>query len=91
MNDRDEIDQELLIESHEHLHLLGQDPIPLEQSPARRDLLGSVFRTIHTIEGTSESTDAMRETAREAGAMLLVAEPFTADTSVAPLTGVLAA
>jgi len=40
---------------------------------------------------TSESTDAMRETALEAGALFLIAKPFTADTFAASLSGVLAA
>ena len=40
---------------------------------------------------TSESTDAMRETAREAGALFLIAKPFTADTFAASLSGVLVA
>ncbi len=38
---------------------------------------------------TSESSDTMRETAREAGALFLIAKPFTADTFTAALNGVL--
>ena len=38
---------------------------------------------------TSESTDAMRETAAAAGAMFLIAKPFTADTFAEALSGVL--
>ena len=53
MNEMDEIVQEFLVESHENLDQLDQDLIALEQSPDSRDLLGSVFRTIHTIKGTS--------------------------------------
>ncbi len=40
---------------------------------------------------TSESTDSMRATAREAGALFLIAKPFTADTFAAALSGVLVA
>ena len=40
---------------------------------------------------TSESTDAMRATAAEAGALFLIAKPFTADTFSDALSGVLAA
>ncbi len=40
---------------------------------------------------TSESTDAMRALAAEAGAMFLIAKPFTADTFADALGGVLAA
>lgn len=40
---------------------------------------------------TSESTDAMRDIAAEAGALFLIAKPFTADTFAEALGGVLAA
>ena len=53
MNEMDEIVQEFLVESHENLDQLDQDLVALEQSPDSRDLLASVFRTIHTIKGTS--------------------------------------
>ena len=38
---------------------------------------------------TSESTDVMRATATEAGAMFLIAKPFTAETFTKALGGVL--
>ncbi|MFC5381096.1 chemotaxis protein CheA [Aquipuribacter nitratireducens] len=49
----DEIVQEFLVESHENLDQLDRDFVELERSPGSRDLLASVFRTIHTIKGTS--------------------------------------
>jgi two-component system chemotaxis sensor kinase CheA len=49
----DEIVQEFLVESHENLDQLDRDLVELEQNPQSRDLLSSVFRTIHTIKGTS--------------------------------------
>jgi two-component system chemotaxis sensor kinase CheA len=49
----DEIVAEFLVESYENLDQLDQDLLALEQNPASRDLLASVFRTIHTIKGTS--------------------------------------
>jgi two-component system chemotaxis sensor kinase CheA len=49
----DEIVHEFLVESHENLDQLDQDLVALEQEPDSRPLLGSVFRTIHTINGTS--------------------------------------
>jgi two-component system chemotaxis sensor kinase CheA len=49
----DEIVQEFLVESHENLDQLDSDLLALEQDPGSRPLLGSVFRTIHTIKGTS--------------------------------------
>ncbi len=49
----DEIVQEFLVESHENLDQLDRDFVELEQDPHSRDQLASVFRTIHTIKGTS--------------------------------------
>ena len=49
----DEIVQEFLVESHENLDQLDRDLVDLEQRPGERDLLASIFRTIHTIKGTS--------------------------------------
>jgi two-component system chemotaxis sensor kinase CheA len=53
MDGMDEIVQEFVIESHENLDQLDRDLVALEQSPGSRDLLSSIFRTIHTIKGTS--------------------------------------
>ena len=49
----DEIVQEFLVESHENLDQLDRDFVELERAPESRELLASVFRTIHTIKGTS--------------------------------------
>ncbi|WP_035833178.1 chemotaxis protein CheA [Jonesia quinghaiensis] len=49
----DEIVREFLIESNENLDQLDQDLVALESEPGSRELLSSVFRTIHTIKGTS--------------------------------------
>ena len=53
MNDDAAIVKEFLIESYENLDRLDQDLVVLEKDPANRDTLSSVFRTIHTIKGTS--------------------------------------
>lgn len=53
MEDIDEIVREFLVESHENLDQLDRDLVALESSPGDRALLSSVFRTIHTIKGTS--------------------------------------
>ena len=53
MDDTDEIVQEFLVESHENLDQLDRDFVQLEREPQSRELLASVFRTIHTIKGTS--------------------------------------
>jgi two-component system chemotaxis sensor kinase CheA len=49
----DEIVQEFLVESYENLDQLDHDLVELEQDPTSRPLLSSIFRTIHTIKGTS--------------------------------------
>jgi len=49
----DEVVQEFLVESTENLDQLDQDLVALEAEPRSADLLASVFRTFHTIKGTS--------------------------------------
>jgi two-component system chemotaxis sensor kinase CheA len=44
--------REFLIESNENLNRLDSEIIELEQRPTDKQLLASVFRTIHTIKGT---------------------------------------
>lgn len=53
MDGMEEIVQEFLVESHENLDQLDQDLLALERDPASRELLSSIFRTLHTIKGTS--------------------------------------
>ncbi|MGB7150713.1 MAG: chemotaxis protein CheA [Terriglobales bacterium] len=57
MNDSDDIVKEFLVESYENLDRLDRDLITLEKHPKDREILGSVFRTIHTIKGTSGFLD----------------------------------
>jgi two-component system, chemotaxis family, sensor kinase CheA len=49
----DDIAQEFLVESYENLDELDRALVALEREPASQPLLASVFRTIHTIKGTS--------------------------------------
>src|SRR5690606_19834277 len=53
MEEMDEIVQEFLVECYENLDQLDRDLVQLESETGSRDLLASVFRTIHTIKGTS--------------------------------------
>ncbi len=48
-----EIVKEFLVESYENLDRLDRDLIALEKDPGNPEILASVFRTIHTIKGTS--------------------------------------
>jgi two-component system chemotaxis sensor kinase CheA len=43
---------EFLVESDENLSRLDRDLVELEKHPHDALLLGSIFRTIHTIKGT---------------------------------------
>ena len=51
MEDFDTI-REFLIESNENLGRLDQEIVELEKNPTNRELVASIFRTIHTIKGT---------------------------------------
>jgi two-component system chemotaxis sensor kinase CheA len=53
MNDSDDIVKEFLVESYENLDRLDREFVTLEKNPGDRDMLASIFRTIHTIKGTS--------------------------------------
>jgi len=53
VNELDDIVGEFLVESHENLDQLDSDLVELEAHPGSRELLGSIFRTVHTIKGTS--------------------------------------
>jgi two-component system chemotaxis sensor kinase CheA len=52
MDESSELIQEFLIESGENLSRLDREFVELEQRPNNRELLSSIFRTIHTIKGT---------------------------------------
>ncbi len=52
MQDQEAI-REFLIESNENLDRLGRELVELEKRPEDEKLIASVFRTIHTIKGTS--------------------------------------
>ncbi len=45
--------RDFLAESHENLDALDRAFIALEQTPADRNLLSNVFRTLHTLKGSS--------------------------------------
>jgi two-component system, chemotaxis family, sensor kinase CheA len=48
----DDIVKDFLIESNENLDRLDQELVKLESTPSSKELLGSIFRTIHTIKGS---------------------------------------
>ena len=53
MSEMDDIIKEFLVESADNLDQLDSGLVELEKDPSSRDLLGSVFRAIHTVKGTS--------------------------------------
>lgn len=52
MGEMDEVVKEFLVESHENLDRLDRELVDLEKNPEDREILASIFRTIHTIKGT---------------------------------------
>ena len=52
MDDMDDILTEFLVESYEGLDQMERDLVSLEQTPTDEQLLGAIFRSIHTIKGT---------------------------------------
>ncbi|HZC23382.1 MAG TPA: chemotaxis protein CheW [Candidatus Binatia bacterium] len=48
----DDIVKDFLIESNENLDRLDRELVKLESDPSSKDLLASIFRTIHTIKGS---------------------------------------
>lgn len=86
----DEIVQEFLVESHENLDQLDQDLVALESEPGSRALLSSIFRTIHTIKGTSGFLGLVNlEKVSHAGENLLAELRDGARTMDRPTTDVL--
>ena len=91
MEDLDDIVQEFLVESHENLDTLDGDLVALEQDATSKELLSRIFRTIHTIKGTSGFLAFGRlETLTHAGESLLSrlrdgVKPVTPDTITALL------
>ena len=53
MEGLDEVISEFLVESYESLDQLDRDLMALEDCPDDRARLVSIFRTVHTIKGTS--------------------------------------
>jgi two-component system chemotaxis sensor kinase CheA len=53
MNEMDIIIKEFLVESNENLDQLDRDLVQLEREPASRELLGRIFRTVHSIKGAT--------------------------------------
>ena len=49
----DEATREFLVESHEGLDQLDREFVALEADPAAQERIATIFRTIHTIKGTS--------------------------------------
>jgi two-component system chemotaxis sensor kinase CheA len=68
----DEIVKDFLIESGGNLDRLDQELVKLESEPQSKDLLASIFRTIHTIKGSCGFLGFARlENVAQAGESLL--------------------
>ncbi|MSR63061.1 MAG: histidine kinase [Planctomycetes bacterium] len=53
MSELDDIVRDFLVESHEGLDRLDNEMVVLEERPDEKETLASIFRTIHTIKGSS--------------------------------------
>lgn len=53
MDEMDDIIKEFLVESRENLDQLDLDIVELEKDPAAKELVASIFRTIHSIKGAT--------------------------------------
>ena len=53
MQGLDDVIKEFLVESYDSLDQLDSDFVALEDDPQDRERLASIFRTVHTIKGTS--------------------------------------
>ena len=53
MSEMDDIIKEFLVESSDNLDQLDAGLVELEKDPSSPELLGSIFRAIHTVKGTS--------------------------------------
>jgi two-component system chemotaxis sensor kinase CheA len=53
MGELDGLVKEFLVESYENLDRLDKEFLQLEQDPGNREVIASIFRTIHTVKGTS--------------------------------------
>jgi two-component system chemotaxis sensor kinase CheA len=53
MTEMDDIIKEFLVESNDNLDQLDSGLVKLEKDPNSQELLGSIFRAIHTVKGTS--------------------------------------
>jgi two-component system chemotaxis sensor kinase CheA len=56
----DEVLSEFISESRENLNRLDQELVELEKYPRSPDLLGSFFRTFHTMKGVTGFLDFAR-------------------------------
>lgn len=52
-NGLDQVLRDFLVESQENLERLDQEFVDLEHDPHNKELLASIFRTIHTIKGSA--------------------------------------
>ena len=53
MSFEEDVLKDFLVEAKENLEQLDEQFVELEQDPQNRDLLSSIFRTVHTIKGTA--------------------------------------
>ncbi|MFN3242708.1 MAG: chemotaxis protein CheW [Planctomycetota bacterium] len=72
MEDTDDILAEFLVETLEGIDQLDRDLVTLEQEPGCKEVIAQIFRTVHTIKGSSSflSLDRLGEVAHRGESLL---------------------
>ena len=53
VDDLEDILDEFVVEGYENIDSLDRELVELEEDPSSRDLLASIFRSLHTLKGTA--------------------------------------
>jgi len=83
MEETDDILSEFLIETQEGIDQLDRDLVTLEQEPGAPEVIGQIFRTIHTIKGSSSflALDRLGEVAHHGESLLSLLREGTCDAT----------
>ncbi|MCB9878582.1 MAG: chemotaxis protein CheW [Planctomycetes bacterium] len=92
MAEQDDIMQEFLVETNEGLDQLDRDLVALEQDPGSPAIVAQIFRTMHTIKGSSGflSLDKLGRVAHLAESLLTLLRDGRRDADEAVTTALLA-
>jgi two-component system chemotaxis sensor kinase CheA len=91
VSEDDEIIREFLVECNEHLDVLDNRLVAIEQNPKDKEILLTVFRSIHTIKGVSGmlAFDKLEKLTHCAESLLSLFRNGTLQLSTPAITGLL--